>query len=163
MHIDYRSSIQESVAELQSKESKSQKPAILRRLQLLRLLKSGQVSSRERTAELIGMSSRQASRLWKTYQQQGLAGLCDYQPGGCKEKLTTGQKAQLQQAAAQGQFATLWQACNYVAETFSVSYTQPGMWSLFRSMKIKLKTARPRHYKQDQLQAEAFKKTSHIG
>ena len=159
MHIDYPSEIQESVTELQSKEAKSRKSAVLKRLQLLRILKSGQVSNREQAAALIGISSRQASRLWKTYQQQGIAGLCDYQPGGCKEKLTAGQKEQLQQAAAEGQFATLWQACDYVANTFSVRYTQPGIWSLFRAMKIKLKTARPQHYKQDQRRAEAFKKT----
>ena len=159
MHIDYPSQIQESVADLQSKEAKSQKTAILKRLQLLRLLKSGQTNSRERAAELVSMSSRHATRLWKMYQRQGLLGLCNYQPGGCKEKLTVEQKAKLEQAAAQGEFATLWQACDYVADEFSVRYTQPGMWSLFRAMKIKLKTARPRHYKQDQQQAETFKKS----
>jgi len=59
---------------------------------------------------------------------------------------------------AEGRFATLWQACDYVHEQFSIRYTQPGIWSLFRAMKVKLKTAPLQQYKQDQGRVEAFKK-----
>jgi len=76
------------VAALRPRETNSQKSAVLKRLQLLRLLKSGQINSREKAAELVVMSTRHASCSWKIYQQEGLAGLCDYQPGSCKEKLT---------------------------------------------------------------------------
>lgn len=163
MQIDYEKAIGESIQVLQQKEQQLRNARVLKRIQMLRMLKSGQATTLLQASSLVGFSERQAQRIWQQYLKEGLDNICCLQASGSKEKLNDEQKQQLKQAAAEGNFASLWQACAYVEDEFGVSYTPSGMWYVFAAMKIKLKTARPVHGKQDRRAKEQFKKTLPTG
>ncbi len=54
---------------------------------------------------------------------------------------------------------SLAQIGQYLEDSFGVSYTIGGLSDLCIRLKIKLKTARPRNYRQDEAAVERYKKT----
>jgi predicted transcriptional regulator len=72
MQINYREAIKESPKELLKLEQKEKSAIVLKRLQLLRLLKSGQAKSMEEAAGIVGISTVQARRMWFQYKRAGL-------------------------------------------------------------------------------------------
>lgn len=45
------------------------------RVRFIRLLKSGEAFTQSTAGQVIGLCERQSQRLWRIYQQEGLAGL----------------------------------------------------------------------------------------
>lgn len=155
----YAEKIQESDEELYAKQKASTKVVIFQRLQMLRLLKSGQAKSLTEAASLVGVSERSTSRWWKCYREQGLESLLKIAPTR-KPRLSVEQQQALIQQAGKGEFSTLAEIAQWVEQNFGISYSTVGIWKLIKKLKIKKKTARPTHVQKDEKAAENFKKTS---
>ncbi|GEO07498.1 hypothetical protein AAE02nite_51620 [Adhaeribacter aerolatus] len=126
---------------------------------MLRLFKRGQAKSLAAAAELVGVSSRSVQTWWQLYRQQGLLGLLALTPTR-QISLSAEQQQALLAEAATGSFSTINDMARWVAQQFSIHYTEVGMWRIARRLGIKKKTARPRHVQRDEEKVAAFKKVS---
>lgn len=162
MWIQYPHVIQESVDDLATLEKTHRgNRRLFPRLQVLRLLKSGQARSLSKVAPLVGYSPQHVERWWKSYKEGGLPSLLEEKPwGGRESQLTPEAEASLQEAMKAGRIATLEAARSYLRETCRIEYASiPGVWWILRQRGIRKKTGRRRHRKADAAQQEAFKKT----
>jgi hypothetical protein len=73
--MKYETKIVESIEYLVEQERKSTLAQIRDRVRFIRLLKSGEAKTQSAAGQLIGLCERQSQRLWRIYQQEGLAGL----------------------------------------------------------------------------------------
>ena len=157
--IDYVVAITEDADTFFTLERQARHPKERQRLQLLRLLKSGLAMTMPEAAALVGISHSTADRQWRTYKRGGLEAMCSLAYKGGQVRLSAEALQRLDERCAEG-FPTLQSAADWVKETFAVSYTPAGMWTLFRRLGYKAKTGRPCHHKQD-IEAQAdFKKNS---
>ena len=86
---DYPAVIAESVSVLRARETASRGTAAAPRLQMLRLLKSGEARTLPQVAALVGFSARQVERWWQSYRDKGLTALERvYHPAGKRAQLT---------------------------------------------------------------------------
>jgi len=157
--LDYVVEITEDADTLFTLERQAHHPKELQRLQLLRLLKSGLAMTMPEAAALVGISHSTADRHWRTYKREGLAAMCSLAYKGGQVRLSAEALHRLDQRCAEG-FPTLQSAVVWVEETFAVSYTPAGIWTLFQRLGYKAKTGRPCHHKQDPEAQAAFKKIS---
>lgn len=157
--LDYVVEISEDSDTLAAAEREAHHVKERQRLQLLRLLKSGLAMSMPEASALVGISPSTADRHWRTYKREGLAAMCSLGYKGGQVRLSPEELQRLDKRVGEG-FPTLQSAVTWVQETFAVSYTQAGLWTLFQRLGYKAKTGRPCHHKQD-LEAQAdFKKNS---
>jgi transposase len=154
---DYVAAISEDADTLLSYERQATHHKERERLQLLRLLKSGQAMTIPQAATLVGISRSTAQRHWRQYQSAGLEAMCALWYKGGQSRLSAAALTQLEARCAEG-FTNLAAAVAWVHEMFAVSYTQAGLWALFQRLGYKRKTGRPQHYKQDPEAQAAFKK-----
>ncbi|MDQ4141813.1 MAG: winged helix-turn-helix domain-containing protein [Bacteroidota bacterium] len=157
--MKYAELIQEEESYLRWQERHAQKGIVRDRIRFLRLLKSGQCKSQWAAGEAIGLQGRQSQRLWQQYRQQGYAGLVQAYSNHNFGKLSSAQISRLQAYLRQDQVSQLAEAQAYIATEFGTHYTISGICKLFQRLQIKLKTGRPVNIRQDEAQAEAFKKT----
>lgn len=69
--------------------------------------------------------------------------------------------AGLEEQCRQGKIACMEDARRYLKDQWQIEYPSiNGVWWLFKTHKIKLKTGRRRHQKADEQAQEAFKQTS---
>ena len=161
MRISYPSRITESehhVAVLE-KDLRGQPTAV--RVQLVRLLKSGQGASLAACAPLLGYSGTQLQRWWAAYRDGGLDALLERRrPPGKRSRLTVEAWAGLQAELRAGHIAQLADAQRYLAEQWGIEYRSlNGVWWLLKQRRVKLKTGRRRHRHADTAQQMRFKKT----
>lgn len=161
MRINYPRAIRESLDELLALEKRHRGERVAPRLQLWRLLKSGQVSSLRAGAPLVGYGRHQAERWWNAYKQGGMTALlsCASPPGKVSQMTPPAWQGLLQEMQA-GRVASLADAQSYLQSRWYLSYTLGGVWYLFRQRGVRLKTGRRRHRKADAAAQAAFKKTS---
>lgn len=157
--LDYVSLIQEDADTLLAREKSCDSKKPRQRLQLLRLLKSGQAETIPQVAQMVGMTKDNATKLFKRYREEGLEALLELKYIGRRPRLTSEQEKHLQSATAP-QFRTLNDGKVWIAEHFKVHYTLGGMSVLFDRLGIKKKTGRTTHHQQDLAAQEAFKKNS---
>lgn len=157
--LDYVSLIQEDADTLLAREKACVGKKPRQRLQLLRLLKSGQAENIPHVARMVGMSTDNAAKLFKRYRQEGLEGFLQLQYLGRRPRLTTAQEHQLQSATV-AHFRTLHEGQVWIAENFKVHYTLGGTSVLFDRLGVKKKTGRTTHHKQDLGAQEEYKKNS---
>ena len=161
MRINYPKAIGESEEELMSLEQRlrGQKPAD--RVRMLRLLKSGTVTSLKDCAPLVGYSVTQLTRWWECYRAKGLTGvLKQHKPVGKPSRLTPEAWAGLLQAMRKGHIATMEDARDYLEREWGIRYKNgKSLWWLFKKHRVKWKTGRRRHKKANAEQQAAFKKT----
>jgi transposase len=155
--LDYVVEITEDADSLLAYEHQAQHRKERERLQLLRLLKSGQAVTMSAAASLVGMSLSSAQRHWRTYKNEGLEAMCTLAYKGCQRRLSAEALEKLDERCSEG-FSSLQSAVQWVEATFQVSYTPQGLWTLFQRLGYKAKTGRPQHYKQDLEAQAAFKK-----
>jgi transposase len=159
MRINYGEVVREDEATLATAERQQRHRASADRIKLLRLLKSGAVSSLRRGAALLGYSERQAQRWWQMYQTGGLEGLGASKPRlGPAERITPAAWADLVAEMQAGRIARLKEAQAYLRERHGINYSLNGVWELLRRRKAKPKTGRKRHVQADPAAQAAFKK-----
>lgn len=161
MRIDYRQRISEGEEELLALEQQLRGRRTAVRVQVLRLLKSGQVRSLEAAAPLVGYSSRQLQKWWRQYRTGGIGAVLEMKPQlGRQSRMTDEAYAALSEEMIAGRIATLKDARRYLGEEQGIEYRSlNGVWRQLRKRGAKLKTGRRRHRRADEEKQEAFKKT----
>ncbi len=162
MQIAYPRAITENAEELRDYAQRVRGTAAAPRVQMLRLLQSGEATNVPQVATLVGYSPRHIQRWWQTYRTAGLAVLIRvYHPAGKPAQLTEEAWAGLQIALEAGRIGSQEEARRYLAETWGVQYQSiHGISYQFKRRKVKWKTGRRRHAKADVVAQAAFKQTS---
>jgi transposase len=157
--MNYGAKIIESTEFLLEQEHKSTLAIIRDRVRFIRLLKSGEARTQSAAGKVIGLCERQSQRLWRIYQQEGLASLQKKPSWGYWGKLSSVQIAHLRQFLLDDQAETLADIQAYLQQNLGVSYTIGGISDLCKRLKIKLKTGRPVNVRQKEGAVEDFKKS----
>lgn len=158
--INYPVVIAESVDELDHLERQLRGRPTAPRIQLLRLLKSGQVTTLGVAASVLGFNERTCARWWGDYRRGGLEQLLDYGTTPGRQPLMTEEAWQgLEAAMTAGEIVTLKDAQRYLAETWDVHYQSlNGVWEQIRVRQAKKKTGRRRHRQADPEAQERYKR-----
>ena len=127
-------------------------------MRFIRLLKTAEAGTQAAAGKVIGLSERQAQRLWRVYQQEGLAGLLKKPAWGYWGKLSSIQISHLRQFLLDDQAQTLADIQAYLSNNLGVEYTISGISNLCNRLNIKLKTGRPVNVRQQPGAVQAFKK-----
>ena len=161
MRIAYPKQIREAEDDLAKLEKELRGHPTAVRVQMLRLLKRGTLSSVARCAPLLGYSATQLHRWWATYRAGGLDALLQRRtPPGKPARLTAAAWAGLQTEIRAGRIAQLADAQRYLHQQWGIEYRSlNGIWWLFKQRRVRLKTGRRRHRQTDPAQQRAFKKT----
>lgn len=154
--IDYPNAILESESELRMKYKELTSSKLQDRCEILIWLKSGQVATMKEAVALKGRSVDYGNKLWKRYKNFGLSDCLalKYNP---QQSPLSGKKELLDRLSNEG-FSTIKEAQLWILETYGLKYTENGLGNYFRHKKIKLKTGRPYHPKQDDEKRIAYKK-----
>lgn len=157
--VDYQTEIEQTETELRALEKQQSNAKLLLRVQLLRLLKSGQFSQLKEAALFLGISPKHGYDLWHKYKAEGLDGYLKLNYKINSAKLNADQKAVFLKRSVEG-FASQIEAQEFIRNEFGVSYTQQGISLLFQRLKIKAKVPRPFNIKADIEEQREYKKTS---
>ncbi len=161
-HTDYPTVIREDEASLRQRETGVRGTVAAPRLQMLRLLKSGEARTLPQVAARVGYSPRQVERWWRAYRTQGLAALEHiYHPAGKPAQLTDEAWAGLTVELEAGRITGQEDARRYLEAVWGVRYASVnGISYQFKKRKAKWKTGRRRHAKADAAAQAAFSQTS---
>lgn len=158
--LNYSVEIAESVEMLETLEGKQRLALFRDRLRYLRSLKSGAAPTQKQASEYIGMSLRQGQRIWQLYKSAGLRGLLrSVVRSGNARKLSAEEMSALTKRLQEDDIQFLHEAVEYVQSTYGKHYSLSGMHYLFKRLKVKKKTGRPRNRQQDTEGRESFKKS----
>ena len=156
--MNYALRIREDLLTLQTTEKKQTKAQYRDYLRFLRLLKSAEANTQAQAAKIISLTLRQAHRIWKSYQLNGLHKLITPTQSTYIGKLSTTQMSHLRRFLMDDQASTLNDIKDYIAGSLGVEYTIGGVFDLCRRLNIKAKTGRPVHAHQPAGAVEAYKK-----
>jgi len=133
--------------------------AVRQRFHALWLLRSG-ARRMDEVAGVVGTSYRTLQRWVAWYRAGGLEAVRTHRMGGYGQpaRLTAAQQEQLAQEVATGRFRNAVAMRAWVAETFGVTYTEGGMYSLLERLRCKPKVPRPLHEKANLAAQEAWKR-----
>jgi transposase len=158
--IDYVSQIKETADELKGLENKETNPRLRKRLQLLRILKSGLTAYLTEGCEMVGYTDKHGREIWRKYLAEGLAGYARLNYSRQKRgKLTFEQETQVNERAAQVGFASQREAQTYIGEQFGVSLAISNVGKLFKRLEVRAKVPRPRNRLTSEEEQTAYKKT----
>jgi transposase len=131
---------------------------VRQRLHAVWLLRSGERRMDE-VAGLVGATYRTVQRWVAWYREGGLDAIRTHRMGGYGQtpRLTDEQQEQLAQEVETGRFRNGVAIRAWVAETFGVTYTEGGMYSLLERLRCKPKVPRPVHEKANLAEQEAWK------
>ncbi len=160
--MNYQETVKEKIEELRQIEKAIKDLKGRDRVRFLRLLKSGEATSQKQAGRMLGLGVRQSQRLWHSYQEVGLSEFIKSRYAGRSSKLTENEKTIVRERLKKDDVKSLQEVQAYLAQEFEVSYTIGGISYLFRQMKVKLKTGRPRNYQQKEEKVAAFKKNSKV-
>jgi transposase len=142
--------IREPVAELKQRLQHEHHGRKKPRLQMLYLLASGQASSRQEVAQLLGLSRNTVGRWLATYEAAGLAALLQlYVPSGKVPSLAPPVLSSLEQALREPKgFASYKELQQWLAQTHGVEVKYKTLYTIVRKrFHTKLKVPRPSHTK----------------
>jgi transposase len=136
-----------------------QRVDVRQRLHALWLLRNGERRLSE-VATVLGVDYRSVQRWVAWYRQGGLEEGRRHHAGGYGQtpRLTEEGQERLAQEVETGRFRNAAAIRTWVAETFGVTYTEGGMYSLLKRLRCKPKVPRPLHEKANLDQQEAWKK-----
>ncbi|HIK10533.1 MAG TPA: IS630 family transposase [Oscillatoriaceae cyanobacterium M33_DOE_052] len=121
------------------------------RLQAMWYLRQGK--ELKEVAKLLGLAYRTLPYWVAWYREGGLSELLKRVKGhgkqGRKAKLKPIQQSALRLKVKLGQFRTVWEAVQWVAERWGIDYSYSGLHARLRQMKCGLKVPRPRSIKAD--------------
>ncbi len=135
----YISVIKEDIETLLSEEKKLSIARLRDRVKLIRLLKEGIVPNLKAAAKVVGMSERQAIRMWNMYKKEGLSAITATNYKGKKSKLTEDKEEMLIQQLANKGFENLAEAQSWIQNNLGKNYTVPGVWTLLKRINGKKK------------------------
>ncbi len=133
---DYVSAITEDADTLFDLERSHSKPKPRQRVQMLRLLKTGQAETLPGVAILVGLSPNHASVLSRRYRADGLSSLLETQYKGRIPRLNPKQIAEVEKECAKG-FRSLYVGQEWIEKHFSTPYSLSGLWRLFERIGVK--------------------------
>jgi transposase len=158
--VDYVSLITETADELKGLENKEINPRLRKRLQLLRILKSGLTPFLTRACEMVGYSDKHGREIWQKYLAEGLAGYARLNYSRQKRgKLSYEQEAQVNSEAAATGFASQTEVQTYIFEQFGVSLARANVSKLLQRLEVTAKVPRPRNLRTSEEEQKAYKKT----
>src|SRR4028118_2085890 len=155
--------VQESLENLAEQLRQAKTPTIKERLQVLYWLKQEHAPSISAIAKAIG-KHRSTLQTWLSmYRDGGMESMLEIKksPGGMRviPQWAEDALAKRLQDPNHG-FQSYGEVQQWLAETLAVEAEYHAVYQMTRyRLKAKLKVARPQHYKQDNEQREAFKKT----
>jgi transposase len=128
------------------------------RLHALWLLRGGRRLGE--VADVLGVDYRSVQRWVAWYRDGGLGAVTGHRMGGVGQppRLTPEQQEQMAREVATGRFRAAADIRGWVAETFAVSYTEGGMYSLLGRLRLAPKVPRPRHEQADLIARDAWKR-----
>lgn len=134
-------------------------PALRQRVQALWLLRSGERRVGE-VASVMGVDYRTVQRWVAWYRAGGMEAIRSHRLGGPGQppRLTPEQQEQVAEEVATGRFRNAATIRAWVAQTYGVSYTEGGMYSLLARLRCAPKVPRPLHEKANLEEQEAWKK-----
>ncbi len=157
--VDYVSRITETADELKGLENKEKNPRLRKRLQLLRLLKSGLTPFLNKACQMVGYSDKHGREIWQKYLAEGLAGYARLNYSRQKRgKLSYEQEREINGAAAAG-FASQAEVQNYIFEQFGVRLARANVSKLLQRLEVTAKVPRPRNLRTSEEEQQAYKKT----
>ncbi len=111
-------------------------------------------------AQLVGAHERTARQWVAWYRQGGTDLVRGKRQGGQGQpaRLNQEQQEQLRQHASVQGFTSAKDAQGWIQKQCGVAYAQPGVYSLFKRLRIKKKVPRPQNAKADPQVQQAFKK-----
>lgn len=162
--VDYIGQIKESAEGLKKLEDKEKNPRIRRRLQLLRILKSGLTVFMIEACRMVGYSDKHGREIWQKYLSEGLKGYAKMNYSRVKRgKLTYQQEAQVNRQAADSGFASQSEAQSYIFEQFGVSLAISNVGKLLQRLGVRAKVPRPRNHLTSEEEQTEYKKNTVSG
>lgn len=153
--------IYESQEELEKTLKNTRTASSKERLQMLYLLKSKQVWSRQELAQVIGRDNATITRWMRKYKDEGLRGLLKVKQAPGKTPLVRGKnlerlKQRLQEPRG---FNSYGEIQEWIARELGVKLAYKSVYQLVRyQLKAKLKVPRPQSIKQNRESQTQFKK-----
>lgn len=144
--------IAESAEELKAQMQQATERLPRQRLHMLYLLASGQASTRQKAAELLGLHRNTIGRWLGCYEEGGLSALLEVNsPPGAVPAVNPVQEAALREALAAPQgFASYGAIQDWLADTFGIQMEYQAVHKLVRyKLGAKLKVVRPSHLKKN--------------
>lgn len=154
--VDYQNEISESESDLRIQYQELTSSKLQERCEILLWLKSGKVKTMKEAVGLKGRSIDYGNKLWKRYKNLGLSDCLELKYNPQKSPLLG--KEELAAKLSKDGFSTIKEAQAWILETYGIKYTENGLGNYFRHNKIKLKTGRPQHPKQDEQKRTIYKK-----
>jgi transposase len=158
--VDYVSQIKETADELRRLENKEENPRLRKRLQLLRILKSGLTPFLTKACAMVGYSDKHGREIWQKYLAEGLAGYARLNYLRIKRgKLTYEQEREVNRTAAATGFASQAAAQTYIVEQFGVRLALSNVGKLLHRLEVTAKVPRPRNRRTSEAEQVEYKKT----
>ena len=158
--IDFVNLIQETAEQLRKREKREKDARLRLRVQLLRLLKSGESVTLKAACQICGITPKHGYDLWRKYLEQGLSGYLQLNWKPRQSKLNDEQQRKLLgRASRDNGFGSQAEARQYLCDEFGVSYTQGGVCLLFQRLRIKAKQPRPLNGKAWLAEQSEYKRT----
>jgi transposase len=134
-------------------------PALRQRVQALWLLR-GDTRLVGEVASVIGVEYRTVQRWVGWYRTGGLAAVRSHRLGGPGQppRLTPEQQEQVAKEVETGRFRSAATIRVWITETFGVTYSEGGMYTLLARLRCAPKVPRPLHTKANLEDQEAWKK-----
>ena len=154
--------IKESEAELKKRLNHARHSSQTEKLQMLWWIKTGQVSQHQEVAQRLGRDTSTITRWLQRYRQNGLGALLAIHTApGTPPSLTQEVLDSLKDALNRPEgFSSYGEIVEWLNQEhgLDLKYGNVYNWVRYR-LGAKLKVARPKSYKQEQTEIEAFKKT----
>jgi len=158
--VDYVSQIKETADQLRRLEDKEENPRLRKRLQMLRILKSGLTPYLTNACAMVGYSDKHGREIWQKYLAAGLAGYARLNYLRIKRgKLTYEQEVQVNREAAAAGFASQAEAQSYIVEQFGVRLAISNVGKLLHRLEVTAKVPRPRNGRTSEAEQVEYKKT----
>ena len=134
-------------------------PALRQRVQALWLLR-GDTRLVGEVAAVVGVDYRTVQRWVRWYRSGGLTAVRSHRLGGPGQppRLTPEQQEQVAKEVETGRFRSAATIRVWITETFGVTYTEGGMYTLLARLRCAPKVPRPLHTKANLEDQEAWKK-----
>lgn len=158
--VNYISQIKETAEQLKRLENSEENARQRKRLQLLRILKSGLTPYLTKACEMVGYSDKHGREIWQKYLAEDLEAAIKINYSRQKRgKLTFEQEAEVNQKAETSGFASQSQAQAFIVEQFGVCLAISNVGKLFQRLEVRAKVPRPLNRKTSVEEQVEYKKT----